>query len=52
MFVSPDDEHDELEKCRKLKIKINTKKRIVRHVGHLPRTHKVLETPTTRYKTS
>jgi len=36
-FVSPDDEHDVLETCRELKIKINTQKRIVRHVGHLPR---------------
>jgi hypothetical protein len=35
--VSPDDEHDVLETCRELKIKINTWKRIVRHVGHLPR---------------
>ena len=35
-FVSPDDEHDVLEKYRKLKIKINTWKRIVRHFGHLP----------------
>ena len=35
-FVSPDDEHDVLETCRKLKIRINTLKRIVRHVGHLP----------------
>ena len=34
---SPDDEHDVLETCRELKIKINTQKRIVRHVGHLPR---------------
>jgi hypothetical protein len=37
-FVSPDDEHDVLETCRELKIKINTYKRIVRHAGHLPRT--------------
>ena len=37
-FVSPDDEHNVLETCRELKIKINTYKRIVRHVGHLPRT--------------
>jgi hypothetical protein len=29
-FVSPDDEHDVLEKCRELKIKINTQYRIVR----------------------
>jgi hypothetical protein len=36
-FVSPDDEHDVLETCRELKIKINTWKIIVRHVGHLPR---------------
>jgi len=36
-FVSSDDEHGVLETCRQLKIKINTKKRIVRHVGHLPR---------------
>jgi hypothetical protein len=36
-FVSPDDEHDVIETCRELKIKINTYKRIVRHVGHLPR---------------
>ena len=35
--VSPDDEHDVLETCTQLKIKINTQKRIVRHVGHLPR---------------
>ena len=33
-FVSPDDEHDVLETCRELKIKINT---YVRHVGHLPK---------------
>jgi hypothetical protein len=37
LFVSPDDEHDVLETCRELKIKINTWKRIVLHVGHLPR---------------
>ena len=36
-FVSADDEHDVLETCRVLKIKTNTQKRIVRHVGHLPR---------------
>jgi hypothetical protein len=36
-FVSPDDEHDVLETCRELKTKINTYKRTVRHVGHLPR---------------
>jgi len=36
-FVSPDDEHGVLETCRELKIKINTYKRIVRHVGHLTR---------------
>jgi len=36
-FVSPDDEHDVLETCRELKIKIITWKGIVRHVGHLPR---------------
>jgi len=36
-FVSPDDEHDVLETCRELKIKISTQKRIVGHVGHLPR---------------
>ena len=36
-FVSPDDEHDVLETRRELKININTQKRIVRHVGHLPR---------------
>jgi len=35
-FVSPDDEHDVLETCRELKIKINTWKGIVRHVGNLP----------------
>ena len=35
-FVSPDDEHDVLETCRELKIQIDTYKRIVRHVGHLP----------------
>jgi len=35
-FVCPDDEHDVLETCRELKIKINTQKRIVRHVGHSP----------------
>jgi len=35
-FVTPDDEHDVLETRRELKIKINTQKRIVRHVGHLP----------------
>ena len=34
-FVSPDDEHDVLEICRELKI--NTEKRTVLHVGHLPR---------------
>jgi hypothetical protein len=27
-FVSPDDEHDVLETCRELKIKINTQKEI------------------------
>ena len=32
-FVSPDDEHDVLVTRRELKIKINTEKRIVRHVG-------------------
>jgi len=37
-FLSPDDEHDVLETCRELQIKINTWKRIVRHIGHLPRT--------------
>ena len=36
-FVSPDDEHDVLETCRVLNIKINTQKGIVRHVGRLPR---------------
>jgi len=36
-FVSPDDEHVVPETCRELKIKINTQKRIVRHVGHLLR---------------
>jgi len=36
-FVSPDDTHDVLETCRELKIKINTQKRIVRHVGHFQR---------------
>ena len=36
-FVSPDDEHDVLETWRDLKIKINTQKGIVCHVGHLPR---------------
>ena len=40
-FVSPDDEHDVLETCRELKIKINTWKRIVRHVGHLPKIIKL-----------
>jgi hypothetical protein len=39
-FVSPDDEHEVLETCRELKIKINTWKRIVRHVGHLPTKYK------------
>src|SRR5215469_16466859 len=38
LFVPPDDEHDVLETCRELKI--NTQNRIVRHVGHLPRTYK------------
>jgi hypothetical protein len=33
-FVSPDDEHDVLETCRELQVKIN---KFVRHVGHLPR---------------
>jgi hypothetical protein len=37
-FVSPDDEHDVLETCSELKIKINTQQTIVRHVGHLPRS--------------
>jgi len=39
-FFSPDDEHDVLETCReiKIKIKINTQKIIVRHVGRLPRS--------------
>jgi hypothetical protein len=41
-FVSPDDKHDVLETCRELKIKINTQKRIVRHVGHLPRNAQCL----------
>ena len=36
-FVSPDDEHDVLETCIELKIKTNTQKRIVHHIGHLPR---------------
>ena len=36
-FVSPDDEHYVLETCRELKIKINTYKGIVHHVGHLSR---------------
>ena len=38
-YVSPDEEHDVLETCRELKIKlkINTQKRIVCHVDHLPR---------------
>jgi hypothetical protein len=38
-FFSPEDEHDVLETCRelKIKIKINTSKRIVRHLGHLPK---------------
>jgi len=37
-FVSTnDDEHDVLEARRELKIKINIQKRIVLHVGHLPR---------------
>jgi hypothetical protein len=36
-FVSPDEEHDVLETCRGLKIKINTQKMIVRHVGQLPK---------------
>jgi hypothetical protein len=36
-FVSPDDEHDVLETCRELKIKLNIWYRIVRHIGHLPR---------------
>jgi len=36
-FFSPDDEHDMLETCTELKIEINTKKRIVGHIGHLPR---------------
>jgi hypothetical protein len=36
-FISPDDEHDVLETCRELKVKINTFQRIVRHVGQLPR---------------
>jgi hypothetical protein len=36
-FVSPDDERNVLETCRELKIEINTYKRVVRHVGHLPR---------------
>jgi hypothetical protein len=39
-FVSPDDEHDVLETYRELKI--NTQKRIVRQVGHLPRIIKTL----------
>jgi phosphohistidine phosphatase SixA len=34
-FVSPDDEHDVMETCKELKI--NTEKRNVLHVGHLPR---------------
>ena len=38
-FVSPDDEHYVLERCRELK-KINTQKRTVRHVGRLPRITK------------
>ena len=38
-FVSPDDEHDVLETCRELKIKIH-RKEFVRHVGHLPRMHR------------
>ena len=37
-FVSPDDEHDVLETCRELKIKI----RIVLHVGQLPGIFAVL----------
>jgi hypothetical protein len=36
-FVSPDDEHNVLETFRELKIKLNTEKRTVHHVGHLPR---------------
>jgi hypothetical protein len=36
-FVSPDDEHNVLETRRELKISINTYKRIVSHVVHLPR---------------
>jgi hypothetical protein len=36
-FLSPDDEHDVLETRTELKMKINTQKRIVRHIGHLPR---------------
>ena len=35
-FFSPDDEHDVLETCRELKPKLNTYKRVVHHVGHLP----------------
>jgi len=40
--LSPDDGHDVLETCSELKIKINTKKRNVRHVGHVPRIIKTL----------
>jgi len=32
-FVSPDDQHDVLETCGELKLKLNTQKRIVCH-GH------------------
>jgi len=43
-FVSLVDEHNVLKTCRELKIKINTQKRIVRHVGHLPRIQSVVFT--------
>jgi hypothetical protein len=35
-FVSPEDEHKVLETCRELKRKINTLKKLVRQVAHLP----------------
>jgi hypothetical protein len=41
-FVSPDDEHDVLETCRELELKISTLKRIVHHVVHLPKINVLL----------
>ena len=52
-FVSPDDEHDVLETCRELKIKINTQKGICALRWSLTKNRYMMQgQQNTKYKTT